>query len=118
MLITGSGVLGHETARWAADRGANRIVLASIRGDPDGGALEQDLAERGIALHRATCDVTDRTQLTHLLDELDRTGPPSAQDCRPQPSPGPWNLGMARNHTHRAQRAGLTPLAPTRASTP
>ncbi|MFJ5779711.1 amino acid adenylation domain-containing protein [Streptomyces sp. NPDC093094] len=69
-LITGGqGALGLHLARRLAERGAERIVLASRRATPtDGtGTLAAELAERGVELALEACDVTDRGQVAALV---------------------------------------------------
>ncbi|MEU0580177.1 amino acid adenylation domain-containing protein [Streptomyces griseoincarnatus] len=69
-LITGGqGALGLHLARRLADRGAERIVLASRRATATDGteALAAELAEQGVELALETCDVTDRGQVAALV---------------------------------------------------
>ncbi|MEU6084960.1 type I polyketide synthase [Streptomyces sp. NPDC047108] len=70
VLITGgTGALGARVARWAAEQGADHLVLTSRRGPEAPGAT--DLADRLTALGaRVTveaCDVADRSAVEHLL---------------------------------------------------
>ncbi|CNG55361.1 Type I modular polyketide synthase [Mycobacterium tuberculosis] len=77
VLVTGAGgALGGRVARWAAERGARRVVLASRRGEqaPGSAELAADLRELGAEPLFAACDVADRVQVRDLLarcgDEL------------------------------------------------
>ncbi|WP_418190838.1 type I polyketide synthase [Amycolatopsis albispora] len=73
VLVTGaSGGLGPHIVRWLADQGARHVVLTSRRGPDAPGAAEltAELAERGVELIPAACDVTDRDALATLLDGL------------------------------------------------
>ncbi len=78
-LITGglSG-LGLRTAEWLVDRGARYLVLIGRRGasaDEAKTALAR-LERRGIRVLARACDVTDRTALEGLLEEIARDMPP------------------------------------------
>ncbi|MFI0406066.1 acyltransferase domain-containing protein [Actinomadura sp. 3N508] len=90
-LITGGlGALGLRTARWLADRGARRLVLAGRTGPPprntwDGTVDErwQDpiaairrLERQGVAVRVAPLDVADPEAVARLLADLDREGHP------------------------------------------
>ncbi len=64
VLITGgTGALGGHLARWAVERGASRVVLASRRGPA---AAESDLPEITVV----ACDCTDRDAVTALVGSL------------------------------------------------
>ncbi|MFI2382263.1 type I polyketide synthase [Micromonospora sediminicola] len=79
VLITGgTGALGGHVARWAADAGAERIVLTSRRGadTPGADALLAELADSGVECRVARCDAADRTAMTDLVADLRRDGPP------------------------------------------
>ncbi|WP_416071858.1 type I polyketide synthase, partial [Streptomyces sp. ID05-04B] len=70
VLVTGgTGALGGHVARWLADRGATRLVLAGRRGADAPGAvgLRDELTARGVDVTLAACDVSDRTALAGLL---------------------------------------------------
>jgi len=78
VLITGgSGALGGRTARWVADRGADRIVLTSRSGAQASGvaALAAELAETGTAVAVLAGDIGARTDVAGLLSRVARTGP-------------------------------------------
>ncbi|WP_435613487.1 type I polyketide synthase [Streptomyces sp. bgisy159] len=73
VLVTGgTGTLGGHVARWLADRGATHLVLAGRRGADAPGAtgLRDELADRGVEVTLAACDVSDRTALAELLAAL------------------------------------------------
>ncbi|MFE6396912.1 type I polyketide synthase, partial [Streptomyces sp. NPDC057838] len=73
VLVTGgTGALGRHVARWLADRGATRLVLAGRRGADAPGATElrDELAARGVDVTLAACDAADRTALADLLAGL------------------------------------------------
>ncbi|MEU0796786.1 type I polyketide synthase [Amycolatopsis sp. NPDC005961] len=64
VLITGgTGALGGHLARWAVERGASRVVLASRRGPA---AAEPAMPEVTVV----ACDCTDRDAVTALVDSL------------------------------------------------
>ncbi|WP_342752611.1 type I polyketide synthase [Actinopolyspora alba] len=76
VLVTGgTGGLGARTARWLAEcaRGPLHLVLVSRRGGdaPGVGALRTELAELGVKVTVAGCDVADRGELARLLGGLD-----------------------------------------------
>jgi acyl transferase domain-containing protein/NADPH:quinone reductase-like Zn-dependent oxidoreductase/short-subunit dehydrogenase/acyl carrier protein len=73
LVIGGLEGFGLETARWLADRGAGRIVLASRRGGdaPDADAAIADLTARGAKASVARLDVTDARAVDRLVRRLD-----------------------------------------------
>ncbi|GLZ06502.1 phthiocerol synthesis polyketide synthase type I PpsA [Actinomadura sp. NBRC 104412] len=90
-LITGGlGALGLRTARWLADRGARRLVLAGRTAPPprrtwdeidnerwrEPVAALRRLERRGIAVRIAPVDVADPAAVARLLADLDREGHP------------------------------------------
>ncbi|MFI6128206.1 type I polyketide synthase [Micromonospora sp. NPDC051141] len=79
VLITGgTGALGGHVARWAADAGAERIVLTSRRGVDTPGAADllAELTAAGVDCRVARADAADRTAMTALLADLRADGPP------------------------------------------
>ncbi|MEI5103544.1 SDR family NAD(P)-dependent oxidoreductase [Streptomyces sp. PmtG] len=73
VLVTGGlGALGGHVARWLAARGAEHLVLASRRGPQAEGAaqLEAELAELGVRVTFAACDMADRESVAALLESL------------------------------------------------
>ncbi|WP_394329977.1 type I polyketide synthase [Amycolatopsis keratiniphila] len=78
LLTGGTGVLGTHIVRWLAGNGATRIVLPSRRGPAAPGMpeLTAELAERGVELIPAECDVADRAALEELVSRVRRSGPP------------------------------------------
>ncbi len=72
VLITGgTGALGARVARWAASRGADRLVLVSRRGPdaPGAAALAVELTDAGTETIIEACDVTDRAALAALIEK-------------------------------------------------
>ncbi|WP_425426502.1 SDR family NAD(P)-dependent oxidoreductase [Amycolatopsis australiensis] len=70
VLVTGgTGALGAEVAKWAAGRGAGRLVLLSRRGEAAPGAarLRADLEAAGAEVRFAACDAADRGALAATL---------------------------------------------------
>ncbi|MEU2834745.1 type I polyketide synthase, partial [Streptomyces lavendulae] len=73
VLITGgTGTLGAHVARWLARSGAAHLVLTSRSGLAAQGApeLRDELTALGSRTTIAACDVTDRDDLSRLLDSL------------------------------------------------
>ena len=80
-LVTGGfGGFGLETARWLADRGARHLVLIGRNGPqgPESEALLAELAERGVSVLAARCDVTREKSLSALLRRVEAELPPLA----------------------------------------
>ncbi|WP_037075679.1 type I polyketide synthase [Pseudonocardia spinosispora] len=77
VLVTGgTGAIGARVARWAAGRGARRVVLLSRSGPATGvGALVAELASAGSSVVVAAGDVGVRAEVAGLLGRLDGTGP-------------------------------------------
>ena len=73
LVVGGLEGFGLETARWLADRGAGRIVLASRRGSdaPDAETAIADLAARGAKASVVRLDVTDARAVERLVQRLD-----------------------------------------------
>ncbi|MEW2161326.1 type I polyketide synthase [Streptomyces sp. NPDC007189] len=72
ILITGgTGALGARVARWAAENGAEHLLLVSRRGlDATGAAeLRDELVATGARVTVAACDVADRQAVEALLAE-------------------------------------------------
>ncbi|WP_302185204.1 type I polyketide synthase, partial [Streptomyces sp. AC627_RSS907] len=70
ILITGgTGGLGRQVARWAAENGARRVVLVSRRRAESDGVREL-MAEFG-GIEARPCDLTDRAAVTTLVREFD-----------------------------------------------
>jgi acyl transferase domain-containing protein len=79
VLVTGgTGAVGGHVARWAAGRGAPRVVLASRSGPAAAGTAGRaaDLAGAGTAVDVLACDVAERTQVAGLLARIAAGGPP------------------------------------------
>ncbi|MGK5638496.1 type I polyketide synthase [Streptomyces sp. URMC 126] len=79
VLITGgTGAVGGHVARWLADRGAERLVLASRSGPAADGAarLAAHLATAGTHVEISTCDSGRRDDLAAQLDRIGAGGPP------------------------------------------
>ncbi|QMU69825.1 type I polyketide synthase [Streptacidiphilus sp. P02-A3a] len=78
VLVTGgSGALGGRAARWAAGRGADRIVLTSRSGANAAGVsrLAADLAAAGSAVAVLAADIGARAEVAGLLDRIADSGP-------------------------------------------
>ncbi|WP_344663242.1 type I polyketide synthase, partial [Catenulispora subtropica] len=79
VLVTGgTGALGRHVGRWLADRGAERIVLASRSGPAafDVAALAAGLAAAGARVDIVSCDVTQEPATSALLARAAASGPP------------------------------------------
>ncbi|HEY2240538.1 MAG TPA: type I polyketide synthase, partial [Streptosporangiaceae bacterium] len=78
VLVTGgTGAIGGHAARWAAGRGAPRVVLASRSGPaaPGVATLAADLAGAGAGVTVAVCDTGRRDDLAGLLTAIGESGP-------------------------------------------
>ncbi len=78
VLVTGgTGAAGGQVARWAAGRGAARVVLASRSGPGAAGAavLAAGVAGSGARAEVLACDVADRGQVAGLLGRVAAGGP-------------------------------------------
>jgi NAD(P)-dependent dehydrogenase (short-subunit alcohol dehydrogenase family)/acyl carrier protein len=81
VLITGgTGAIGGHVARWLADRGAPRVVLASRSGPaaPGVAARAASLAVAGTGADVIACDTADRAHVAGLLTWIAAGGPPLA----------------------------------------
>jgi acyl transferase domain-containing protein/NADPH:quinone reductase-like Zn-dependent oxidoreductase/NAD(P)-dependent dehydrogenase (short-subunit alcohol dehydrogenase family)/acyl carrier protein len=78
-LVTGGlGGFGLRTAAWLADRGAQRLVLASRRGEPEGddARVVAQLRERGVEVVCVALDVCDAGAVQRTIAEIDRHDAP------------------------------------------
>ncbi|MCP2330613.1 Acyl transferase domain-containing protein [Actinoalloteichus cyanogriseus DSM 43889] len=76
LISGGTGALGRRVARWVAERGADHVVLVSRRGGdtPDAETIRAELADTGVRVTFAACDVTDRPRLADLRREIEDAG--------------------------------------------
>ena len=78
-LVTGGlAGFGLRTAGWLADKGARHLVLISRSGPASDEARTaiDTLRKRGVHVEARACDVTDRTAMQVLFDEMAQTLPP------------------------------------------
>ena len=78
-LITGgTGAIGGHVARWLAQRGAPRLVLAGRSGPaaPGAAALAAGLAALGAETEVIACDVAERAEVAALLARIGASGAP------------------------------------------
>ncbi|MFF5720924.1 type I polyketide synthase [Streptomyces buecherae] len=80
VVTGGTGGLGARVARWAAEQGAEHLVLTSRRGDQAPGARElaASLAELGVGVTLAACDMGDRASVAGMLAALPQDVPLTA----------------------------------------
>ena len=79
VLVTGgTGAIAGHVARWAAGRGAGRLVLASRSGPaaPGAAGLAARLAAGGTQASVLACDMAGRDQVSGLLARIGSDGPP------------------------------------------
>ncbi|MFE2950225.1 type I polyketide synthase [Embleya sp. NPDC059267] len=79
ILITGgTSGLGALVARWAAERGADELVLVGRRGPDTPGVsdLTAELATLGARTTVVSCDLADRAAVARLVADLDADGEP------------------------------------------
>ncbi len=79
VLVTGgTGAIAGRVARWAAGRGAARIVLTSRSGPaaPGAAALAAGLAAAGAGVEVIAGDIASRGETAGLLDRIAAGGPP------------------------------------------
>jgi NADPH:quinone reductase-like Zn-dependent oxidoreductase/SAM-dependent methyltransferase/NADP-dependent 3-hydroxy acid dehydrogenase YdfG len=73
-IITGAlGGLGQSLIRWMGDHGARYMVLLSrrsISSVPDAQQLVASLASRGIHLESIICDVSNKDQVTRIIQKM------------------------------------------------
>ncbi|MCF0083169.1 SDR family NAD(P)-dependent oxidoreductase, partial [Streptomyces lomondensis] len=76
LLTGGTGAIGVRAARWLGGSGADHIVLIGRRGlrAPGAERLRDELAETGVRVTIAACDVADREELTALVSKLTADG--------------------------------------------
>ncbi|MFF7246352.1 type I polyketide synthase [Embleya sp. NPDC008237] len=73
VLVTGgTGALGGRVARWAAERGAEHVLLVSRTGAdaPGAGRLAEEVRALGARVSFASCDVGDRDALAAVLGAI------------------------------------------------
>jgi acyl transferase domain-containing protein len=77
-LVTGGmGGLGLRVARWLADRGAGKIVLAGRRAPSEHALAEiEELRQGGSRVQTSTVDVSQRDQVEALMVAIGRDMPP------------------------------------------
>jgi len=78
LVVGGVQGFGLATARWLAERGAQRLVLLSRRGmaTPGADAAVRDLAARGATATVIACDAADPQALAEALQTLRASLPP------------------------------------------
>lgn len=78
LVAGGLSGFGLRTAEWLADRGARHLVLFGRRGPgaEEAQAVLARLERRGVKVLARSCDVTDRTALADLLEEVSQRMPP------------------------------------------
>lgn len=78
-LVTGGlGGFGLQTAKWLVEKGARHLVLISRRGPVDEQAKSAiaDMTAQGVKVLARACDITSRSALQKLFDEMASTTPP------------------------------------------
>ena len=78
MLVDGLGGLGRSIAQWMVDRGAKSIILVSRSGAQKPEAIQalDELIAEGARVIVFACDVADRSRLTAVVEECNKTLPP------------------------------------------
>ncbi|KAF3058599.1 Lovastatin diketide synthase LovF [Daldinia childiae] len=79
IIVGGFGGLGRSIIRWICQRGARNLVVLSRRGieksSPAAQNLVNTLGERGINIQPLTCDISDRSQVTRLIESISLVSP-------------------------------------------
>ncbi|MGW2283087.1 beta-ketoacyl reductase, partial [Streptomyces sp. NPDC001770] len=77
LLTGGTGSIGVCIGPWLAEHDAPRVVLTSRSGPsaPGVAALAATVAGGGSAVEVVSCDLTDRTQVTGMVEWIENTGP-------------------------------------------
>jgi len=78
LIIGGLGGLGRSLARWLVSHGAKNLILLSrnAKSSPHAQPLRTHLADAGINLVLANCDVANLADLKRVLEECAQTLPP------------------------------------------
>nr|VFK24457.1 MAG: malonyl CoA-acyl carrier protein transacylase [Candidatus Kentron sp. MB] len=77
-LITGGlGTLGLEIARWMVGQGVRHLILTGRRGPSDEArTVLQELEEMGVGILVVSTDISDKTQVLCLFQQIDANMPP------------------------------------------
>ncbi|KAI0843956.1 hypothetical protein F5Y00DRAFT_256398 [Daldinia vernicosa] len=79
IVVGGFGGLGRSIIRWMCQRGARNLVVLSRRGLEKSSSAAQNLVntlgQRGINIQPLTCDISDRSQVTRLIENISLVSP-------------------------------------------
>ncbi|KAI1662756.1 hypothetical protein F4813DRAFT_9557 [Daldinia decipiens] len=79
IVAGGLGALGRSIIRWMCQRGARNLVVLSRRGieetSPAAQNLVNTLGEQGINIQPLTCDISDRSQVIRLIENISSVSP-------------------------------------------
>jgi phthiocerol/phenolphthiocerol synthesis type-I polyketide synthase C len=108
-FVTGGlGGFGLRSAQWLVEKGAKHLILVGRSGatSPEAQAALADFAERGVNVHAAAVDVTDKTAVADLLAHCETVMPPLAGIIH---AAAVIDDGLARNLTEDQLRRVMEP---------
>ncbi|KAI1467861.1 uncharacterized protein F4812DRAFT_471220 [Daldinia caldariorum] len=79
IVVGGLGGLGRSIIRWMCQRGARNLVVVTRRGIEEISSAARNListlTERGISIQPLACDISDKSQVTRLIEHIASVSP-------------------------------------------